>query len=492
MKNFTCFHEHLNTRCYVSKKQLLSLITLCIATIGYSQTFTALDNNNNTLEFTITSATTVEVKDYISGGTDVDIPATVSDNSTTYDVTSIGTLAFFSNGLTSAVIPSSVTNVSTGGFSNNSLTSINIPNSVTIIGNNAFQNNQLSNITIPSSVTNIGSRAFISNPLSCIVSYATTPPAIVTPTGPDTTTDSFSVNRSTIDLSIPSGTANAYSTATWTGFNSVTEGLIGTFTINHITYQINATPFNEVTVIDYNTAGGSVVDIPATVSSACTSFTVISIGNNAFLQKGLTSVEIPNSVTTIGSAAFFDNMNLTSVMLQDGLVSIGDNTFNSCGLTNVTIPSTVTNIGNFAFYSNPLTDVTSLAITPALISTGSNDSFSADRSNIHLHIPAGTMGAYVTDSGALWTGFNPVTEDALSIDGFELANDVKIITALNTIKILYANSVQLKAYSIYTISGQKIANGTESEIPTSTFTSGIYILKLDFDKGPVVKKLVLN
>ena len=50
----------------------------------------------------------------------------------------------------------------------------------------------------------------------------------------------------------------------------------------------------------------------------------------------------------------------------------------------------------------------------------------------------------------------------------------------------------LENYSVYSITGVKVATGKETEIATSTFTSGIYILILDFDKAIVVKKVAIH
>jgi hypothetical protein len=544
------------------KKQLLVLLAFCISILGYAQTFYELDNNNNTLEYDIISATEVAVKDYISGGTDIDIPSTVDNpnDGITYNVTSIGILAFLNNGLTSVIIPNSVTSINTGAFQGNSLTSITIPDGVTLLGNNAFFNNpitsltipnsvitignnafqsnpiqnlsignsvttignnaflgsSITNLTIPSSVTSIGSGAFAGSALACIVSESTTPPTINTVVG--SPADTFSSIRGNIDLSIPSGTASAYAAASWTGFNSVAEGLTGTFIVDNITYQINPTPFNEVTVTDYNTAGGTVVNIPETVASACTTFTVTEIGNNAFQSKGITAVTLPNTLVNIGENAFFvndlssvtipdsvitisdiafaQNNNMTILVLGNSVTNIGAAAFRFTGITTVTLPESVTNIGVVAFGSHLMTDVYCEGLVPPTIATTglpNTDTFDVYRSNIHLHIPAGTMGAYVTDPGALWTGFNPVTEDALlSTANYEALNsNVKVINTENSIQVI-SNNAQLQQYEIYTLTRAKIATGNTTHIKTNAFANGIYILKLDFDKGTVVKKIAIN
>ena len=78
---------------------------------------------------------------------------------------------------------------------------------------------------------------------------------------------------------------------------------------------------------------------------------------NSFADKGLTSVEIPNSVTTIGRGAFSSNL-ITSVTIPSSVTTIGISAFESNQLTSVTIPSNVTSIRNDAFQNNQLTSVT--------------------------------------------------------------------------------------------------------------------------------------
>ena len=89
----------------------------------------------------------------------------------------------------------------------------------------------------------------------------------------------------------------------------------------------------------------------ASITSITIPNSVTSIGYKAFAGCwSLTSVTIPNSVTSIGDMAFMDCKRLTSITIPDSVTSIGKAAFNGCrSLTSVTIPDSVTSIGGDAF-----------------------------------------------------------------------------------------------------------------------------------------------
>ena len=83
--------------------------------------------------------------------------------------------------------------------------------------------------------------------------------------------------------------------------------------------------------------------------------TLTSVGDYAFSGcSSLSSVTLPDSLESIGYSAFNSCESLTSVTLSKGLESIGDSAFFCCNsLTSVTIPASVKSLGNYAFQSCP-------------------------------------------------------------------------------------------------------------------------------------------
>ncbi len=111
------------------------------------------------------------------------------------------------------------------------------------------------------------------------------------------------------------------------------------------------------------------IKIPSNVESNGQTYTVTSIGDGAFASRYITSVDIPDSVTSIGDYAFDHCLSLTSVNIPDGVTSIGNRAFSMCsGLTSVDIPDSVTSIGNSAF--SECHNLTSVDIPDGVTSIG--------------------------------------------------------------------------------------------------------------------------
>ena len=125
-------------------------------------------------------------------------------------------------------------------------------------------------------------------------------------------------------------------------YDAEIDGIYYNFNGNEaeVTYQKNGNS-------DYS----GVVVIPSSVIYNSRTYFVTSIGYNAFKKcRGLTSVNIPESVTKLGGDAFYGCIGLTSINIPESVTNIGSSAFYGCiGLTSITIPNSVTSIGSYAF-----------------------------------------------------------------------------------------------------------------------------------------------
>lgn len=113
-------------------------------------------------------------------------------------------------------------------------------------------------------------------------------------------------------------------------------------------------------ITSYNTAGGTDIIIPTVING----LTVTKISNNAFQNKGLNSVILPETLKIIedgvGSpsdiGAFVHN-NLKHIVIPEGVTHIGVLAFCYNQLETVELPSTLTTIARSAFNTNKLKSV---------------------------------------------------------------------------------------------------------------------------------------
>ncbi len=264
-------------------------------------------------------------------------------------VTSIGSYAFWNcTSLTSVTIPDSVTSIGYDAFRDcTSLTSVTIPDSVTSIDRGAFSDcASLTSITIPDSVTSIEDGAFN----NCKSLASITIPDGVTSIGDSAFWDCISLTSITIPDSVTSIGSNAFSGCTSLASITIPDSVtsIGYDAFSYTAYYNNESNWDNGILYIGNHLIKAKRDISGSVEIK--QGTKI-IADFAFSYcKSLTSITIPDSVTSIGDSTFYDCTSLTSITIPDSVTSIENDAFADCtSLTNVTIPDSVTNIGNKAF-----------------------------------------------------------------------------------------------------------------------------------------------
>ena len=123
------------------------------------------------------------------------------------------------------------------------------------------------------------------------------------------------------------------------------------FKVGGICYNITNAANRTVEVASNSSRYSGNVTIPETVTHRRKTYRVTSIGGYAFKYCSVTSIEIPNSVKSIGEEAFRNCSALTSIKIPNSVTSIGNSAFRNCsGLTSIVIPSSVISIGESAFY----------------------------------------------------------------------------------------------------------------------------------------------
>lgn len=238
---------------------------------------------------------------------------TVAAATNTFDFNlTTGTITKYNGTDTVVVIPSKINGVT-----------------VTTIGTDAFLGLNITSVTIPASVTEIGSNAFAGCTNLTSVNYAGDWSKLTIQSGNPAVEDA--ANAQLFDFAFtPDNTA-----------------------VIVIRYKGTAA---DVTIPSrYKGKPVTMIDHAAFYNSAVTSVTipdsVTSIPDSAFgFCSQLTNISIPNSVTYIGFSAFNSCTSLKSITLPSSLSTIQSEAFYNCGnLKTIRIPVSVTSIGNYAF-----------------------------------------------------------------------------------------------------------------------------------------------
>ena len=243
-----------------------------------------------------------------------------------------------------------------------------IPNGVVEIGNNAFHQCQnIKHVKIPDSIESIGNLTFfdcrhlisveLGNNIKHIGDYA------------------MSGCISLAKINIPSSVIDIG--------NSVFSGC---YCLKSITVAEENTR--------YHSDGNCIIETESkTFVAGCANSiipkdgSVTSIGNYAFDDCSISSIDIPKCVTSIGDYAFYDCKNLFHIDMSENVTSIGNHAFWGCrSLESIDIPNSTTSIGDYAFsHCDSLKSI----IWPSGVANIGKNMFAACQSLSDITIPNG-------------------------------------------------------------------------------------------------------
>ncbi|MBQ8079952.1 MAG: leucine-rich repeat protein [Oscillospiraceae bacterium] len=281
---------------------LLLASCICLTAVpaaapGYA--ITAKAEESGDFSYTVLEDGTAEISKYNGSDETVEIPAQIDGKA----VTSIGYGAFAEcTGLDSVTIPEGVTKIDNFAFYRSSLTSVTIPESVDSIGGGAFQScNNLTSVIIPEGVTVIENNVFT----SCTSLTSVAIPPSVTGIG----FEAFMNCTSLTYVAIPDG-VNTIRFSAFKGCTSLTSPIIAT------------------TVTDIE--AGAFEDTPCLQAWRENNPLVVINGILIDAENCSGDVVIPQGVTCIGPYVFKNHTDLTSVTIPESVTSIGEGAFNGC------------------------------------------------------------------------------------------------------------------------------------------------------------------
>ena len=300
-------------------------------------------------------------------------------------VTSIGSWAFKNcKSLESVKIPEKITEIEYCTFSGcSSLKTVDISSSVVKIGGSAFEAcESLTNFGVPSGVTNIDDTAFVGcSKLNSIE------------VSPENTTYSsengvlFSKDKTKLILYPYAKTDSTYCIP-----DSVTE-LDSSFYYNTALVEINSDSasktYSSADGVLFNKNKTELIRYPANKNN--TEYTipnsVTKIGTLAFYNcNNLVDVKLPQSINKIESYAFNRCKKLTSIIIPTGVTEISEACFACCeNLVSITIPERVTSIGSFAFVCTKLASI----VIPDSVTTIGEYAFGGCLELESINIPKG-------------------------------------------------------------------------------------------------------
>jgi hypothetical protein len=233
---------------------------------------------------------------------------------------------------------------------------------------------------------------------------------------------------------------------------------------------------NNGTITITGFTGSGAVVIPDTTNGY--PVTVIAGDKGVFSSSAVTSVTIPNSVTTIGAFTFSSCTKLTNIVIPDSVVIVGSQAFSFCSsLTNAAFGSNVTSVGDAVFRAcNNL-----IAITVSALNTNYSSVagvlFNKNQTALVAY-PPGQNGSYAIPGNVTSIG-ETAFETCAGLKGITLPNSVTNIglSAFDSCSALTNLIIPPGVASIGEDAFYNCTSLSHMTIPNSVTNLGIYALE---------------
>jgi len=227
---------------------------------------------------------------------------------TEYNANSLPAYSLAGTSIQSIILPKTLQIIEDGALSSTKITSISIPESVTSIGMGAFTNcDELATITIPSNVTSLGSYAF-------------------------------------------------------SGCDKLTSATLYVTYLGESTFE-HCVALKSITAPSLLTIGDAAFNNCSALEEFNFANTLRAIGNNAFQNSGLKSIDFTNTslLESIGAWAFAQCSNLTSAIMNDKITTIGEGAFfDNINLSTFNMPLACTVASEYVLKGNTSIDTTNM------------------------------------------------------------------------------------------------------------------------------------
>ncbi len=485
----------------IKKKTMRKLITTTLALLSFvcaMAQFSYQDGNGYNLSYEESPyndayVTCLGLDDAeVAGTKDLIIPNNVKDTTTgkEYTVTAIAESAFtgnvdFTGSLTISDSVETIGDFAFDGCSGFSGT-LTLGKNITTIGEAAFKDCGFTgDLVIPYKVKDIGTQAFSScsfdgsltieaNELSSIgelafsycssltevICYATTPPELGTDVFYGSEIDA-------IMLYVPKNTANFYAVK-WTGFFSVEtisdtkveQATIATAEGYNLKYILNSETKTAKCAYLENIMGpvtSKEITVPETVTLKEVTYTVTSIGANAFTTDtdSMVSVILPNSIEELGERCFatqeitgvtlpkdlqvipvgcFEGSSIETIELPNRLVIIDSRAFANTNLQGITLPEGLNYIGNYAFENFSGDSIVVLSESPMdLANTPNVFGEEYNYLDVKLVVPFGSEIGY--KEAEVWKNFTNISSSQGMSVGYDYVDFYKEDTQPRSVEV---------------------------------------------------------